>query len=448
LVEGIEKLRPGRWLEWRDGRVTSGAYWELRLRPQPHSLGAATEELDSLLRESVREHLVADVPLGIWASGGLDSSTILHYAAEASPSRLKTFSVSFSGQSCDERGFFRAVAKVYGTEHHEFDLNPGVDLQGAIEALSYHSDEPGADAGALPVWFLSQMSRRHVTVALSGEGADELFGGYCTYIADRYARHLRRVPAAWRRLGARLLRRWPVSDEKVSFEYKLKRFLSGSLLSPVEAHFYWSGTFSQDEKAALLIRNGWPPLASLLAALPPEAHEIDELGRFLWLDQRYYLPDDILYKCDRMSMAHALEVRPPFLDHRIVEFAASLPSQMKVRGSRLKHVLKETMRGKLPAVVLERRKEGFDIPVHQWLRGPLRPLLLDTLSAGAVRRAGLFRPEAVERLLRDHLERRANVGYHLWGLLTLSLWIDRWGIETAPLAEESRETLAPLAVTS
>ncbi len=192
LIEGIEKVRPGHLLEWRHGKMWMEPWQpQGRVEQRRISLEEAKEELDHLLRESVREHLVSDVPLGVWASGGLDSSTILHYASELSPGRLKTFSVGFAGRSFDESRYFREIAQVYGTDHHEFDLNPEVELTSAIEDFAYYSDEPSADAGALPVWFLSRMTRQHVTVALSGEGADELFGGYLTYLADQFARPLR-----------------------------------------------------------------------------------------------------------------------------------------------------------------------------------------------------------------------------------------------------------------
>lgn len=412
MVRGIRKLMPGHWLEWCDGRVTSDAYWRLHWNPTPTSLPSAKEELDGLLRDSVKEHLVSDVPLGVWSSGGLDSSAIVHYASEQ-VTGLKTFSVSFRGRSFDESRWFREIAGKYGTDHHEFDLNPDVELRDAIEQMSYYSDEPSADAGAVPVWFLSKMSRREVTVALSGEGADELFGGYNTYLADDYAAKLRQTPAFLLRLALKGTALLPVSDEKIGFDYKLRRMLEGSLLAPEEAHLFWNGTFSASERRNLLqpeVYREWPPLIH---------------GDFLYVDQNYYLPDDILYKTDRMSMAHSLEVRPPFLDHRIVEFAARLPRDLKVNGSTLKVVLRELMRDKLPQSVLTRRKEGFDIPTHQWFRGVLRPLLLDTLTPNAVEQSCLFRWPQVERLMRMHLERRANYGYHLWGLLTLFLWLKR-----------------------
>ncbi len=439
LIAGIRKLPPGHWLEWQPGRVRTGAYWSLpAISPRPRTLDSTKEELDALLKDAVREHLISDVPLGVWASGGLDSSTILYYAAQASPAQLKTFSVSFQGRSFDESRYFRRIAQTFGTDHHEFDLNPQVDLAAAVEELSYYSDEPSADAGALPVWFLSRLSRKHVTVALSGEGADELFGGYNTYVADGYARRLRTAPAAARRAALALLRYWPSSDEKISLGYKLKRFLQGSLLPPDEAHVFWNGTFSEQERGEIF-PSPRPVRISALFSQPPEESG-DFLARYLAFDQLNYLPDDILYKCDRMSMAHSLEVRPPFLDHRIVEFAASLPSNFKVRGSQLKVVLRELMRDKLPPAILERSKEGFDIPAHDWMRGVLRPLLQETVTREAVEATGVLRWPAIETLLSAHLERRADVGYHLWGLLTLFLWMKRWKVQASPAAVENRET--------
>ena len=441
LVQGIEKLLPGHFLVWQDGVTHIEPYWRCPVRARSTkelSFDSAKEELDALLKQSVREHLVADVPLGVWASGGLDSSTILHYAAEASATRLKTFSITFKGRSFDEGAYIREVAARYGTDHTEFDLSTDTDLSGAIEKFAYYSDEPSADAGCLPVWFLAQMSSRDVTVALSGEGADELFGGYLTYRADRYARAARLVPAALRRLVLDGLRLWPVSDEKICFEYKLKRFLEGSLLPADEAHVFWNGTFSEEQKAGFFLRADPEPMRKLLQNLPPVAG----LNRYLLFDQQYYLPDDILYKADRMSMAHSLEVRPPFLDHRIVEFAASLPESYKVHGSQLKYVLHQLMKGKLPESILHRKKVGFDIPAHDWFRGVLKPLLLDTLTEQAAKETGIFRWEGIQNVIQQHLERRESFGYHLWGLLILFLWMKKWNIQTAPLRAPARKSFA------
>jgi asparagine synthase (glutamine-hydrolysing) len=275
------------------------------------------------------------------------------------------------------------------------------------------------------------MSARQVKVALSGEGADELLGGYLTYLASRYARRVQLLPAALRKMALAALRLWPASDEKISFEYKLKRFLRGSLLPADEGHIFWNGTFSEEEKAEILQGADPAPMLKILAHMPP----LDGLNRYLLFDQQYYLPDDILYKSDRMGMAHSLEVRPPFLDHRLVEFAASLPENYKVRGSQLKFLLKELMKDKLPAPILRRKKEGFDIPAHDWFRGVLKPLLLDTVTERAVRETRIFRWDAVQSVIKRHLERRENLGYHLWGLLILFLWLKRWNIQTRSESE-------------
>jgi asparagine synthase (glutamine-hydrolysing) len=442
LVQGIEKLLPGHILTWQRGTIKVEPYWSLPTRSQKAwSLGAAKEQLDFLLQESVKEHMIADVPVGLWASGGLDSSTILHYASQVSSKPLKTFSITFKGRSFDESAYIREAAERYGTEHTEADLSADTDLEEAIQEFAYYSDEPNADAGCLPVWFLAEMSARQVKVALSGEGADELLGGYLTYLASRYARRAQLLPASLRKMALAALRLWPASDEKISFEYKLKRFLRGSLLPSDEGHIFWNGTFSEEEKAEILEGADPSAMLKILAHMPP----LDGLNRYLLFDQQYYLPDDILYKSDRMGMAHSLEVRPPFLDHRLVEFAASLPENYKVRGSQLKFLLKELMKDKLPAPILRRKKEGFDIPAHDWFRGVLKPLLLDTVTERVVKETQIFRWDAVQSVIKRHLERRENLGYHLWGLLILFLWLKRWNIQTQSESEVASKKVVSLS---
>ena len=442
LIDGIDKVPPGHWLEWRDGRIRSEAYWRIpEMTPAAISLEDAKAQLDLLLRESVRDHMMSDVPLGIWLSGGIDSTTILHYACEASSARLRTYSISFAGRSFDEAGPIGEAVRRYGTEHEQLDLNPEQDLEGAIRELSYYSDEPSADSGALPVWFLSRLCKQTCTVAFSGEGADEIFGGYLTYRANRIARQLRKVPAPLLGFALRGVNAWPVSNDKISFEYKVKRLLQGTLLPPEEAHIYWNGTFSETEKAAL-VKEPLPGsfsdvLSTLRSALPG-----DGVAPYLTFDQRYYLADDILVKSDRISMAHAVEVRPPFLDHRILEFAAGIPTEMKIRGSVQKYVLKELMKSKLKVPIAQRRKVGFDIPTHDWFRGPLRGLLLETLESAQAEYAEVFDFDAIQELTRLHISSAINVGYHLWGLMTLFLWMKRWSVQPAPVRRMGEETLA------
>ncbi len=432
LVEGIRKLMPGECLEWQDGYCVVHSYVpKSEDAPPPKSIEEACEQLDHLMKLSVAEQMVSDVPLGVWLSGGLDSSSIVHYATQAYPGRLNTFSITFKGRSFDESEYMKEVSAHFGTKHYDFDLNTTADLVGTIEKMAYYSDEPSADAGALPVWFLAQMTRKHVTVILSGEGGDEVFAGYLTYKANRYAEMARKVPAPLRRAGLRAAGMLPVSDDKISFEYKLKRFLQGTLLSPSMAHVFWNGTFSETEKRDFFRFANENALTGVLGSMNGSVG----LQRYLNFDQRYYLPDDILYKVDRMSMAHSLEVRPPFLDPRIVDFSNRLPNSFKMRGTTSKYVLRKLMSDKLPQSVLKRPKIGFDIPIHEWFRGELRPLLLETLSEEAVTASGLFYWPALKQLIDAHLERKANVGYHLWGLLVLFIWMKKWNIETVPVKE-------------
>jgi len=445
LVEGIEKLLPGQWLEWRRGAggkctVRTDRYWRLpggkdhveRWTPE-----SAEAELDRLLKQSVREHLLSDVPLGVWLSGGLDSSSLVHYAAEASSSRLKTFSITFRGRSFDESGYARQVADWYGTDHTELDLNPEQDLLGAIGELAYYCDEPNADSGALPVWFLSKLTKRSATVALSGEGADELFGGYLMHRASLLGGSARRFPPPVLRALLGAAQYWPVSNDKIGFEYKLKRFLEGCLMPAARAHVHWSGTFSNQEKRALVQQPLPPALDSVLSELTGE-----DLQDYLSFDQRYFLPDNILTKVDHTSMAHAVEVRPPFLDHRIVEFASTLPASLKIQGSNQKLVLRNLMRGKKFPPILNRKKIGFDIPTHDWFRGPLRPMLEEAVAFASAEHVEFFEISRIETLVRAHIERRANLGYHLWGLMMLLFWMKKWGIQTrVPAAAGTRRTM-------
>jgi asparagine synthase (glutamine-hydrolysing) len=428
LVEGITKLMPGHLLEWHHGVVSIEPYVvaQSRSTEAPRSLEEATEELDLLLRQAVSEQLPADVPMAVWLSGGIDSSTITHFASQSSASPLRTFSITFRGRSFDESSYIRSVSEHYGTRHTELDLNEDVDIADMISEISYYSDEPSADAGAVPVWYLAKMTRPDATVVLTGEGADELFGGYLTYQANRYRRASGKIPGPLLRAALHCAHGLRASNEKIGFDYKLQRFLQGSLLSAEAAHVFWNGTFSEDEKSRLFNFADTGPLAEILRQMRPG----NSLERFLDFDQRYSLPDALLYKVDRMTMAHSVEARPPFLDDRIVEFAAHLPEDFKIRGQQTKLVLRQLMRKSLPPSVLKRPKIGLDIPIHEWFRGVLQPLLMDNLNKTSIEETGLFNWPAVKALIEAHQNRKTNWGYHLWGLLTLMLWMRRWKIET------------------
>jgi asparagine synthase (glutamine-hydrolysing) len=428
LAAGVVKLMPGCFLTWHDGKISSLRYWQADLADtvKPSSLREATERLDHLLSASIKEHLAADVPVGIWLSGGIDSSTVLHYASQHATTPLKTFSITFNGREFDESPYLREMAARYSTEHHELDLGPSTVTPDSITELAYYSDEPNADAGAVPVWHLSRMSAKQVTVALSGEGADELFGGYITYLADKYARRARMVPRSLRRLSLRSANRLRASNKKIGLDYKLQRFLHGTLMDERSSHIFWNGTFSQEQRSQLMVSHNSAHMLKLLATIPARG----DLRRFMAFDQAYYLPDNLLVKVDRMSMAHSLEVRPAFLDHRIVEFAATLPAKYCIQGRTLKLLLRKLMEDKLPHSILAKKKQGLDIPVHDWLRGHLKPLLLDTLNRKTVEESGLVYWPHLDSLIKLHMERKANYGYHLWGMLMLFLWIKQWKIQS------------------
>lgn len=451
LVQGIEKLLPGHWMEWRRGAIRTEPYWTLPKGPAASGKAPswtpeeAEAELDRLLKQSVREHLVSDVPLSVWLSGGLDSSSLVHYAAEASSSRLKTFSITFHGRKFDEANYARQVAESYGTDHTELDLNPEQDLAGAIGELAYYCDEPNADSGALPVWFLSRLTKQNATVALSGEGADELFGGYLMQRASLLARRVRRLPPLVIRAMLEVAQRWPVSNDKIGFEYMLKRFLEGCRMPAARAHVHWSGTFDENERRSLVQPVLPRALESVLSDLAAAG---DRLADYLWFDQKYFLPDNILTKVDHTSMAHAIEVRPPFLDHRIVEFASTVPESMKIQGARQKVILRNLMRGKLAPAILNRKKIGFDIPTHDWFRGALRPLLEEAVAFAEAEHGEFFQVSTIQANVRAHLERRANLGYHLWGLMTLFFWMKKWGIQTRTPAGSARQATEKVFVST
>lgn len=444
LIEGITKLLPGHMLEWQRGKITIQSYLAPARRGEaPRCLEEATEELDAHLRESIAEQIPSDVPMGIWLSGGLDSSTITHYAAGLSSSPLRTFSITFRGKPFDETRYLRAISAHYGTRHTEMDLCEVADLADVIRDMTYYSDEPGADAGAVPMWYLSKMTRPEATVVLSGEGADELFGGYLTYQADRYRCVSARAPRFLLKAALHCAEKMRASDEKIGFDYKLKRFLQGSLMPAEAAHVFWNGTFSEKEKERLFRFADGGPMSELLRQVRPGG----AIERYLTFDQHYSLPDALLYKVDRMSMAHAVEARPPFLDDRIVDFAARLPERFKISGRQTKLVLRQLMKKKLPHAVLNRSKIGLDIPIHEWFRGILSPLLTEALNETSVEETGLFHWPTLKAMIESHQNHKANWGYHLWGLLTLMLWLKCWNVETPGrngflLAEPEEEALA------
>jgi asparagine synthase (glutamine-hydrolysing) len=399
----------------------------------------------------VRLRLVSDVPFGAFLSGGIDSSAVVAMMSRHLKEPVKTFSIGFGEESFNELPYARQVAQRYGTDHHELVVRPHV--QELLPWLVYHSEEPTADSSAIPVLYVSKLARQHVTMALSGDGGDELFAGYETYNAYWARKSYRRIPRALRRgVIAPLVRALPVSSSKVSFDFKAKRFVQGAELPADEAHFFWRSIFSEQAKRELLAGGGnggggsggaWPGVDTTFQRWRhyfDAAGSDDPLARMLYVDTRFYLPSDMLIKVDRMSMAVSLEARVPFLDYRLVEFAASVPSQVKFRGRVRKYLLKKALEPHLGRDILYRKKAGFNVPKNVWLRGPLRPMAEDLLSEQRLRRHGLFRPAQVQRLLRDHVERRADNSFQLWSLLIFQLWHERF-IEGRPTPQRMPEAI-------
>ena len=419
------KLPAGTLAVWRHGELSQRRYarptpvaaGETRRRPE----GALAEELRETLRGSIRAHLVADVPVGVLLSGGVDSAGIVALAAGEQADPVKTFSVGFEEASFDELDRARLVAERYGADHHEIVLRP--DAVELFPKLVEAFDEPFGDSSALPTYLVSELAAGEVKVALSGEGGDELFGGYYTYVADLLAPRVGRLAA----LAAPLIERLPSSAAKVSLDYKAKRFARGAGLPPLERHHAWKEIFSRQAQAALLGARdpGWDPV-DLYRERFAETAGAEPLARLQDVDLGIYLVDDLLVKTDRSSMAHSLELRVPFLDNEVAATALGLATPLKVRGLAKKRLLRRALAPLLPEQVLRGPKQGFSIPVAAWLRGPLQGFAREALSAESVSRQGWLDPATVTALLDDHCAGREDLSRQLWGLIAFTLWFDRY----------------------
>ena len=440
IYNGIQKLTAAHTLTLCDGQIDIKPYWRLSYKttePVPSEEEAA-EHLRELLAESVRLRLVSDVPLGVLLSGGIDSSTVAAMAVRASSEAVKTFSISFAESSYDESAYARAVAKFLGTDHHEERLS--VDLAAnLVSEIGSWMDEPLSDPSLVPTYLLSRFTRRHVTVALGG---DELFAGYPMYWGHSFARIYAHLPRLLRRrLVEPAVRRLPVKTKNLSFDFKARRFIAGADQDMVARHHIWFGSFTPEEQNALLtpeVREATDgDIYARARRLLEEDCDADNTVECMQsLDTRLYLAEDILTKVDRASMAVSLEVRAPFLDPRVAEYAASLPASYKLRGRRSKYILKRAVAPLLPPFVARRGKKGFGVPVAEWLKGRLRPLARDLLSPERIRKAGLFNADYVTRLQDEHERGQANHRKLLWTLLMFELWHESF-IETARRIETS-----------
>ncbi|HEU5405058.1 MAG TPA: asparagine synthase (glutamine-hydrolyzing) [Gaiellaceae bacterium] len=441
IFRDVRKLPAGHVLVWENGAVTLERY----ARPGPAAEddlrtgdeAELVEELRARLRDSVKAHLLSDVPVGVLLSGGVDSAVLAALAAQETPEAVHTFTIGFAERSFDERDDARLVAERYGTEHHELLVRPDPEL--LLRALAEAFDEPFADSSALPTYLVSQLAADHVKVALSGEGGDELFGGYYTYAADLFADRV--APLA--RLIRPLVEALPASTRKASLDYKAKRFVRAAHLPPLERHHGWKEIFSAEARAELTVRRVAFDPVDLYRARYAETARAPQLARLQDVDFGVYLVDDLLVKTDRASMAHSLEARVPFLDPVVTNLAFALPTHLKVRGLAKKVLLRKAAEPLLPSEVVHGRKRGFSIPAAAWLRGELEPLARATLSPEILRRQGFFQPDPVTRLIDEHVAGREDRSRQLWGLLAFTLWYERHVEQEPPQLHSARmEALA------
>jgi asparagine synthase (glutamine-hydrolysing) len=418
------KLPPGHLLVCEGGEVELRRYARAGAVRGDERGGSEDElaaELREVLDDSVRAHLVADVPVGVLLSGGVDSGALAALASAHAGEPVRTFSIGFEEEGFNELSRARLVAERYGTDHHELIVRP--DAVELLPKLVEAFDEPFGDSSALPTYLVSELAASHVKVALSGEGGDELFGGYYTYVADLLARRVGRLAPLARPLAEAL----PSRTDRVGFDYKAKRFARAAALPPLERHHAWKEIFSPQLRAELAGPGtaGWDPV-DLYRERYAETAGAEELARMQDVDLGIYLVDDLLVKTDRASMTHSLETRVPFLDPAVSEFAFSLPRRMKVRGFGKKRLLRKALEPLLPREIVHGRKQGFSIPIAAWLRGPLEPFAREVLSAGALERQGLLEPAAVTPILDRHTAGQEDLSRQIWGLMALTLWFDRY----------------------
>lgn len=429
--KAIRKLEPGHWLRWRKGEIEQQRYWQpdftKKLDISEEEAGERTVEI---LREAVRVRLMSEVPLGAFLSGGIDSSAVVALMAQESSERVKTFSIGFDEQDFSELHHARRIAEHVGAEHHEFIVRP--DAVEVLPILVEHYGEPYADSSAVPTYYVARETRKHVTVALNGDGGDESFAGYERYIAMGLTEKYRRVPSFLRESVIKeTVNLIPSSPTKRSRLKSAKRLLEAVSLPRVDRYTHWVSVFNEQTKQPLysdFFRQQTQAAnpTGLLAEWFKRANGIGILDAMLLTDQMTYLPNDLLVKVDIATMAVSLEARSPFLDHHVIEFAASLPQDLKLRRLTSKYLLKKVLRKLLPSENLNRRKMGFGVPIGHWFRGKMQPFLREVVLSEKAMRRGLFKPEAVRQLIELHARGERDYSHQLWTLLMLELWFNRF----------------------
>ncbi|MCX7426500.1 MAG: asparagine synthase-related protein, partial [Planctomycetia bacterium] len=431
IFRGIAKLPPAHYAVYRDGRLELGCYWQPDFnREEDRPYEEYVDELRQTLSDSVEARLQSEVPLGAFLSGGVDSTVIVGLMQRLSGEPVRTFSIGFPVAEYDETRYARIAAEAFGTVHQEFQVEPcAVEV---LDELVWHYDEPFADSSAVPTWYVSRLTREHVTVALTGDGGDELFIGYPRYQAVRLGEHFDRLPSALRRiLAGRYWQRLPSSPRQKAKLRRWKRFVEVLGQSPVRRYLDWISIFNEARRGELYSEEFVARLPDadpieLLWSAAARAAGRDPVTMISLTDLVTYLPCDLMTKVDIASMAHGLECRQPFLDHRLVELAMRIPVRYKFRRGRGKRILLDAFADLVPRAIRRRKKMGFGVPLDAWFRGPLAGFARDVLLDPRTTSRGHFRPEVVSSLLEDHQSGRFDHSYRLWALLVLELWQRRW----------------------
>lgn len=434
IFKGISKLPPAHYMVVEGGQIKIERYWLPDIKTEKISENEAQEELIRLLKRSIELRLISEVPLGVFLSGGIDSSCIAALASQFSSSPVKTFSIGFDDKSFDESSHALAVAKHIGADHEVVTFSPELGFE-TLSELWEVLDEPLADASIVPTYSLSKMTKKHVTVALAGEGGDELFGGYPTYQAHKFAPMWGLMPQALRQgLLEPALNSLPVNMNNLSFDFKVKRFIGAAAEPAVRRHLRWMGSIRMADQPQLLMPEhqilAETMEENILGDLPlvhlnghsPRGSVHDVINNIMRLDMTTYLPDDLLVKSDRASMAASLEVRLPFLAYPLVEFALKLPPELKVHGLTTKYLLKKAVAPYLPEYIMKRPKKGFGIPVAKWLRNEFRPVVDELLGESFIKRQGIFQWPYINRLVQEHMSQKADRRKELWTLLMFQWW--------------------------
>lgn len=441
IFKGIFKLPAGHFLSYRKNNLVIKKYWDLNpvnfdrhIREQE-----AQERLLSLLNTSVKRHLVSDVPMGVFLSGGIDSSMLTALASANSKDKIKTFSIGFREESFDESRYIKEVSRIFSTDHYHcvFDSRELIDL---LPKAAMFLDEPFADASFFPAYALSRFTKQKVTVALSGEGADELFAGYPTYQAHKMVKYYRMIPFVIRKnIFEKLVMNLPVSMANFSFDFMARKFISAVSLPEILRHIHWMGAFNECEKKELYTVELKERLKNEVAAEGQEEFEKSfpnfseksgndgfNLNKLQYFDVKTYLQDDLLVKADRASMYNSLEIRVPYLDHELAEFVFGLPPTMRLNHFRSKYIFKKAVSRYLPKNIVTRKKKGFGIPVAFWVKKELKSLVYGVLESGKIKKEGLFNHQVIEKILREHSENKADNRKKIWTLFMLKLWLQEY----------------------